>query len=168
MKTTTISLNDNLAMLKHIDVVWDILNEGYANVKGGLFFRSKMELLESTSLWKVILFKGVAVAVTIYKAKRGLKLVAMSVGRKFRDIAVTALGKLIRRDLKRCWMELSEAAEKFVLKNGGVDYVVPNHMVEKILEKEVVLSADGIHYEREVMAMRKEKILLGTIKLAEK
>ena len=161
--TKTISLKNENEMLKHIDSVWAILEEGYANVKGGLFFKSKSELLKTTVLWKVILFQGNVVAVTIYKAKKGLKLVAMSVSKIFRDIAVTALALLIKRDLKTCWMELSEAAERFVMKNGGDNFIVPNYLVEKILGKEVCLADDGIHYTRKVMKMNKEKVLLGTI-----
>jgi hypothetical protein len=62
-------------------------------------------------------------------------------------------------------MELSEAAEKFVMQLGGDKYILPNHMVEKILGKEVIPVEDGIHYIREIMKIKKEKILLGTVKL---
>ncbi|MEA2092274.1 MAG: hypothetical protein U9O83_07915 [Campylobacterota bacterium] len=168
MKTTTkiLMLKKENEMLNYIDRVWEVLEEGYENVKGGLYFKSKSELLTNTTLWKVVLFQGKVVAVTIYKAKKGLKLVAMSISNKFRDVALSALARLIRRDLKICWMELSEAAESFVMKHGGKDYIVPNHLVEKILGKNILLADDGMHYTREVMHMKKKKILLGTIKIS--
>jgi hypothetical protein len=62
-------------------------------------------------------------------------------------------------------MELSEAAERFVLKLGGDKYIFPNHIAEKLLGKEINLANDGIHYTREIMGVRKEKILLGTVRL---
>lgn len=166
--TETIIVDAREEKEKYVDSVWEVLKEGYENVKGGLFFKSKLELLKSTKMWKVILFHGAVVAVTIYKVKNGLKIVALSVGQKFRDIAVAALARLIKHDLKSCWMELSEAAEKFVMKNGGKHYVVPNYLVENILGKEVSLADDGIHYIREVMGMRKKKILLGTVRMSER
>ena len=97
-------------------------------------------------------------------SKKGLKLVALSVGKRFRDIAISALEKVIKKDLKQCWMELSEAAEKFVLRLGGDMYILPNHLAEQVLGKEIQLTRDGIHYSREIMGMKKEKIILGTVK----
>jgi len=158
------TLNNREEKEQYINSVWRVLNEGYKNVKGGLHFKSKAELLEKTEFWKVICYQGEVVAVTIYKAKKGLKLVALSVGKKFREIAVSALKNVIKKDLKQCWMELSEAAEKFVLGLGGDKYILPNYLVEQVLGKEIQLTSDGIHYTREIMGMKKEKILLGTVK----
>ena len=149
----------------YVNTVWEILNAGYKHVKGGLHFKSKQELIEKTEMWKLIIYRGEVVAVTVYKAKKGLKLVAMSVGNKFRDIAVKLLGEVIQRDLKQCWMELSEAAERFVMNLGGAKYVLPNYVAEKVLGKQVEPVGDGVHYVREIMGVKKEKILLGTVKL---
>lgn len=159
------TITDTAQKEHYLNDVWSILQEGYKSVKGGLFFKSRLDLVIKTDMWKVICYQGKVVAVTIYKAKRGLKLVALSAGRKFRDVAIEALKKVIRRDLNQCWMELSEAAEKFVMQLGGDKYILPNHMVEKILGKEVIPVEDGIHYIREIMKIKKEKILLGTVKL---
>jgi len=158
-------LNSNKEKEKYIDEVWDVLTEGYRKVQGGLHFKSKYELIISTEFWKVICYKGKVIATTVYKAKKGLKLVALSVGNFFRDIAISELKKVIKRDLKYCWMELSEAAEKFVMKLGGEKYIFPSAMVARVLGKEVELIDDGIHYIRLIMGTKKEKVLLGTIKL---
>jgi len=158
------TLNNKGQKEQYVNDVWQVLVEGYKNVQGGLYFKSKVELIANTHIWKVICYRGEVVAVTIYKAKKGLKLVALSAGRKFRNIAVEALKKVIKRDLKKCWMELSEAAEKFVLQLGGDKYVLTNDVVESVLGKEIKPIEDGVHYMREIMGIQKQKILLGTVK----
>jgi len=148
---------------RHIDRVWELLEEGYKDVKGGLFFTSKENLLNTTSQWKIIICNNKIIAVTIYKSKKGLKLVAMTASKvaEYKKIAVKALAKLIKKDLKSCWMELSEAAERFVMKFAS-NYIVKNNLVAQIIDKEITLSADGIHYYRTIKNINKEKILLGT------
>jgi len=150
----------------YINSVWEVLSKAYEGVKGGLFFSSKKELITSTVLWQVILHKNKVVGVTIYKAKHGLKLVALAIDNKMKEIAKSALSKVIRADFKKCWMELSEAAERFVMKLGGDKYILPNHLVSAVINKEVGLVSDGIHYVRNIMGEEKEKVLLGTVKIA--
>ncbi len=149
--------------LKYIDIVWKLLEEGYRDVKGGLFFKTKEDLLNATTQWKVIICKNIIIGVTVYKAKRGLKLVALCVTKIdiYKKLALQALEKLIKSDLKKCWMELSEGAERFVMKFAK-EYVVQNYLVAQILGKEIELSTDGMHYTREIKNIKKEKILLGT------
>ena len=159
----TVTLKRNTERSKHINSVWELLEDGYKDVKGGLFFKSKEELLNTTYQWKVIMLNNKIIAVTVYKAKKGLKLVAMTVSKanEYKKIAVTALAKLIQKDLKTCWMELSEDAEKFVMKFAS-EYTVKNSLVAQIIEKDIILSADGVHYFRTIKNINKEKILLGT------
>ena len=80
---------------------------------------------------------------------------------EYKKTAVNALAKLIKRDLKTCWMELSEAAERFVMRFAK-NYTIKNHLVAQIIEKEITLSSDGVHYFRTIKNINKEKILLGT------
>ena len=150
---------------EYVEEVWEILKEGYAKVKGGLHYRSKEDLIHKTDMWKVITYRGKCVAVTVYRKKQGIKLVALSVGREFKNIAISALRKVVKTDLKKCWMELSEAAEKFVMQLGGDKYIVPNNIAEIVLGKPIKLTSDGIHYVREIMGVPKEKVLVGTVKL---
>ena len=81
MKFTTkvLTLKRNTQKSKYIDTVWKILVDGYSDVKGGLFFENKNILLETTSQWKIIIYKGKVIAATIYKKKKGLKLVALTI-----------------------------------------------------------------------------------------
>ena len=163
LTTKTLTLKSDTQRLKHINCVWELLKEGYKDVKGGLFFTSKENLLTTTSQWKVIVSNNTIIAVTIYKAKKGLKLVAMTASKamEYKKIAVKALAKLIKKDLRTCWMELSEAAEHFVMKFAA-DYAVENSHVARIIEKDITLSSDGVHYFRTIKNINKEKILLGT------
>ncbi len=161
--TKTLTLKRDTQRLRYIDRVWELLEEGYKDVKGGLFFSSKENLLKTTVQWKVVVCNNKIIAVTIYKAKKGLKLVAMTASQAtaYKKIAINALAKLIKRDLKKCWMELSESAERFVLKFAS-EYTVKNSLVAQIIEKDITLSTDGIHYFRTIKNINKEKILLGT------
>ena len=160
-KTLTLQ---NISQKSHyVDSVWSLLKAGYQNVKGGLFFSSKEELINTTAQWKVIVINHTVIAVSIYKAKKGLKLVAMTAckAKEYKKIAVSALAKLIKKDLKTCWMELSESAEKFVMRFAK-EYVLKNTVAAKILDKEITLSEDGVHYYRTIKNIRKEKVIIGT------
>ncbi len=150
---------------KYISGVWNVLSAGYENVKGGLHFKSKIDLIDNTKKWKVVFCRGEVIAVTVYKAKKGLKLVAFSAGRKFREIAIATLKRIIKRDLAICWMELSEAAEKFVMNIGGDKYIIPSYAAGNVLSKDVAQAEDGVHYIREIMGIPKQKVLLGTIRI---
>jgi len=163
LTTKTLTLQNEAQKNNYIDAVWALLEAGYRDVKGGLFFSSKEELLKTTAQWKIIMLNHTIIAVSIYKAKKGLKLVAMTVSKakEYKKIAIIALTKLIKKDLKSCWMELSEGAEKFVMRFAK-EYVIKNSMVSKIIDKEITLSEDGMHYYRTIKNIRKEKVLLGT------
>ena len=159
------AVRDNKEKEHYINDVWDILKKGYERVDGGLHFKSKFDLIVKTYLWKIVLYKDSVIAVTVYKAKKGLKLVALSAGTRFREIAINALKRVIKRDLKYCWMELSEAAEAFVMKVGGDKYILPNSIAQNLLDKQVEPKEDGIHYCRTIKGVRKEKVLIGTVQL---
>ena len=44
------TLNNREQKEQYINGVWEVLKEGYKNVKGGLHFKSKTELIEKTKL----------------------------------------------------------------------------------------------------------------------
>ena len=163
LTTKTLTLKRNTQKSKYIEMVWQLLVEGYRDVEGGLFFEDKEKLLKTTVQWKIVVYKKRVIAVTIYKKKKGLKLVALTISKlsQYKKIALNALSSLIKKDLKNCWMELSEGAEKFVMKFAK-EYVIPNSLVSHILDKNIELNEDGVHYFRVINDIKKEKILLGT------
>jgi len=150
--------------VKYLDVVWEILIHSYTSVSGGLLFKTKDDLLTSTKLWKIIIKKGNVIAVTVFKSKHGLKLVAMGiVNIKQKKDVLLALAKSIEEDLKHSWMEVSGKAEDFVMKHcNAYKYMIHNAYARELLSKEIYLRDDGYHYYREISNLKKEKIIVGT------
>ena len=162
MKTLTI--NHSKDMQRYIAQVWLILVDSYAQVNGGLHYDSPEELIDDTQRWRLVVRHGQVIAVTLFKAKRGWKLVAMATCRNQKERARIALKRLIQADLSRCWMELSERAEAFVLKHcGGHHFVVHASLAADLLGKPVKMQvAGGFHYQREVCGFLKSKVIVGT------
>ncbi|ART83426.1 hypothetical protein CBP31_13010 [Oceanisphaera profunda] len=157
--------NDIDMMQSFVAQVWDLLVASYAQVSGGLNFSSKEDLMASSASWKLVLHHSRKVlAVTVYKAKKGLKLVAMATNQLFKDLARNALRLIISADLASCWMELSEQAERFVLKYcNGHRYIIHGSLVARLLDKPISMTdGDGFHYSRAINAQHKTKIALGT------
>jgi hypothetical protein len=161
-KTTTVS--NPVDKAKYIDSVWSILSEGYRNVEGGLLFENKVELIRNSSIWKLAIKKEKVIAVAIFKQKFGQKLVALSVDRGTNPLDSTeALAYIVRSSLGRAWMEVSEAAEIFVMKRcGGERFLIHHTEAAKLLKKTISPGIDGYHYERIIAGIPKQKIVLGT------
>ena len=162
-KTKTVIIDNKDDMNRYSQAVWLLLLKGYKQVKGGLHFKSIEELIATTSVWKLSLSDNTILAVTIFKAKKGLKLVAMSVNQIFKHDAKQALMDLINTSLNHCWMELSERAETFVMRHcNGKHYIINNQLAPKLLNKSIELSHDGYHYSRNILNIKKEKIIIGS------
>jgi len=77
----------------------------------------------------------------------------------------TMLKEIFQRTFGKSWMEVSEGAEKFLMKIGGKKFMIPNTLAASLTGKEILsLDADGYHYYREINGIVKRKIILGTIK----
>jgi hypothetical protein len=151
------------------DDVFALLQSAYQNVKGGLHFASADELVQKTALWKVIYFESTIVGVVIYKAKKGLKMVALAVatevGRVVQKHTKKMLSYLFKITFNNTWMEVSEGAERFIIKNGGERYFVSNQMASKLTGKEIWgLCDDGYHYKRRINGVLKTKVIVGNPK----
>jgi len=152
-----------------VDDVFMLLSHAYQNVKGGLHFESKEALLTSTTQWRVIYLDETIVGVVIYKAKKGLKMVAMAisdwVSYRVRKHIKTMLHEIFHLTFGKSWMEVSEGAEKFLMKIGGERFMVPNSYATALTGKKILsLDTDGYHYYREINGIVKRKIILGTIR----
>lgn len=162
----TITVTNKQRMQQYLAQVWDLLEKSYANVSGGLHYNEPAELLTDTQRWRLVFYKGCLIAVTIFKAKRGWKLVAMATCRQdsMRAQAHHALQRLIRADLPRAWMELSERAEHFVLYHcGGHQFLIHASLASYLLDKPVEhTTEDGYHYRRTVVGLLKTKVIVGT------
>ena len=150
------------------DEVYVLLYKAYANVKGGLHFFSPDELISKTSQWRVLYLDSNIVGVIIYKAKRGLKMVAMAISDTlnyaFRTHIKTMLSHIFKISFRNSWMEVSEGAEKFILCIGGEKFIMSNTIASKLTAKNILsLDSDGIHYYREINGVVKRKVIIGTI-----
>ena len=148
------------------DEVYELLKEAYKNVVGGIAFKNSKELVETTDKWELVFFENDLVGAIIYKAKKGFKMVAMgiktSLNKKIRNFTKEIIGWFFRLNFKQSWMEVSEAAEKFILKYGGEKYLIPNTYASKLTGKEILeLCDDGYHYKRVIQGIVKTKVLVG-------
>ncbi|MEL4369372.1 hypothetical protein [Shewanella xiamenensis] len=160
----TITITDKQRMQQYLAQVWDLLEKSYADVSGGLHYNEPAELLIDTQRWRLVLYRGHLIALTLFKAKRGWKLVAMATCRQHGKRARNALQRLICADLPRTWMELSERAERFVLCHcGGHKFLIHASLASSLLDKPVERSTeDGYHYQRTIAGLLKTKVIVGT------
>lgn len=152
-----------------VDDVFKILEDSYRNVKGGLHFTDKDELINKTDLWKIIYLDEIIVGVIIYKAKKGLKMVALgianSITHKSQSYIKSMLSTIFKLTFSNTWMEVSEGVEKFLIKNGGELFFIKNTMASQLTGKKILsLKNDGYHYTREINGIIKTKIMIGTFK----
>ncbi len=152
------------------DEVFELLRLAYANIRGGLLFASADELVMNTSRWRVIYFQSTIVGVMIYKAKRGLKMVALALSNtlssSLKQHTKTMLSYLFKVTFAHSWMEVSEGAERFIIQNGGERYLVSNALASQLTDKDIVgYCADGYHYKREINGVIKTKVIIGKPKL---
>lgn len=161
-----INIFDDKEKEKYIDVVWDILERTYAPIGWFQSAATKQELINKSWLWKLVRKNDKIVAVAIYKDKQGRKAIAK--GSDGSDIGKKAVKKIYLDDAslkdRNSWGEFSGAAEKLMLKYGGIP--VPNYMVKNILNDKKILSynSDGFHYTRIIGDTPREKIIIGNIK----
>lgn len=159
----TIIINCNQEKNRFSTQVWDLLTQAYLKVKGGLHFDSIEHLVESSSQWRLSVVGGEVVAAVVFKAKKGLKITAFCLNPNFYVLGKSELISMIKISLKTGWIEVSEAAEKFIMTYcDGTRYIVNNILANGLLDKEIVLNRDGYHYSRTVQNTLKEKLIVGT------
>ena len=165
----TEDINNSFEKALIADDVFAILKEAYTNVEGGLHFKNSDELICKTSLWRVIYYNATIVGVVVYKSKNGLKMVALALANfcsnSIKNYTKQMLSFIFKLTFNNSWMEVSEAAEKFILKNGGEKYLVPNKYAAKLTKKDILaLCDDGYHYKREINGIIKTKVIIGNPK----
>jgi hypothetical protein len=151
------------------DDVYELLKKAYATVKGGLHFTNSTELITSTALWQLVYHYETLVGVIIYKAKLGLKMVAMGinhmVNKKIKRHTKKFISYIFKKSFSKIWMEVSEAAESFMLKIGGDKFLVSNKYAVDLTKKDIKeYENDGYHYKREIQGIIKTKIIIGSPK----
>lgn len=167
MKTMT--LTKKMAMSLQLGNVWQLLTVAYKDVEGGLHFNSPQEIINSTVRWHVVFHQNKPIAITICKAKSGFKMVALAICQQSKVLAKKALRHIIIKDWPCVWMEVSEAAEQFVINHcRGEQYKIQANNVPALIGKTPTsIADDGFHYVRTIMSLNKTKIALGTPSLVD-
>lgn len=158
-----ISGNDRIAWKEK---AWDLMCAAYKNVAGGLHFNSPEHMLDDTHSWDVLYTENdQMLALLLYKEKHGQKIVGLGAteSQNYRHDAIAKLGEHIRQKLYSAWIEVSERAESFVLRNGGENHRISNHYASQLTGKSILnFQEDGFHYVREICGIHKQKIIIGT------
>ena len=162
-----LNIFDKSEKQKFVDEVWNLFQIAYSKVPGGfLSFKSKEDLIKNSFFWKLVRKKNKIIAVAAYKDKKGRKRVA--VGHDGTPQGKTAIKEIMTKDLERSFVEVSGGSEKFLMRQQqtiGKDFRIPNHLVSKILNKEILsLDSDGFHYTRNIKGQPFKKVLFGVVK----
>jgi len=148
-----------------VDDVYTLLAKAYENVAGGFLFANKDELIIKTDTWEVFYYEGNVIGVVLYKAKKGLKMVALAIdssSKHLQNYAKKMMSCFFKLTFSKTWMEVSEAAEKFIRKHGGEQFLIPSIYAKELLGKDVELCNDGFHYTRVINGIVKTKVIIGT------
>lgn len=161
-----IKLKDQQSKACYLAQVWAILESSYSQVPGGLQFANPEAVINDADEWHLIIENEQVQALTLHKYKQGLKLVAL--GKANTANAKKALKKLIHYALRHGWMELSDQAESFVMREcEGHHFMIHASFAAELLKKAILpASSDTFHYQRKIMNRVKTKILLGTPSLS--
>ena len=160
--TTFCKLTTDSQKQAYLPQVWEILQASYREVPGGLHYADPQDALDKTDEWHLIVENGQVLALTLHKYKHGVKLVALAKARL--PGARRALKQLIRYALRRGWMELSDQAETFVMREcQGHRFLIHASFAADLLKKAVLpAEGDSFHYRRRIMQKVKTKLLLGS------
>ncbi|MFY9178267.1 MAG: hypothetical protein WAO12_00630 [Venatoribacter sp.] len=165
MRTFNITTQTKMNFFK--TQVWALLCEAYSQVPGGINYSSVDELMLESCRWSLAIEHGQVKAVTVFKKKHGLKMVAFAKSREAGSTA--ALIALLNDALRIGWMELSDKAEAFVMKHcNGKHFLLHHFLVHQLLaDKNISLNVfSSYHYNRSILGRIKTKVALGTPKLA--
>lgn len=157
-----LKLKEKQDKAQFLEQVWNILEASYRQVPGGLHFSCPAEMLADTDEWHLIIENNQVQALTLHKYRHGLKLVAL--GKSRASCARAALKQLICHALQHGWMELSDQAEVFVMREcEGHRFILHASLAAQLLRKTIFpAEQDGFHYRRHIMGMLKTKLILGT------
>jgi hypothetical protein len=161
--TNNIIISNLVDRVNHLNRVWEILQNSYKNVNGGLLFKNKEDLLNNTNEWKLIFYNGHIIAVMVFKSKFGKKIVALGRDSNYGELSIRALALSLEKTLAIAWMEVSEKAEEFVFKYCNAhSYMIHRSLAYLLIAKAIEPLEDGYHYVRKISGIKKAKIIIGT------
>jgi len=144
--------------------VWDMLQKAYKSIGGihGAGFESPDDMVKNIAIWKLNIVHGELLAVVMYKdTPSGRKTVALATN--FQTNGKKALVDMMRNDLSRSYVEISDAAERFLKRAvpNWEQYQIPSDQVQDLLGKDVD-TIDANYYSRKIGSDTHTKTALGT------
>ncbi len=150
---------------KYVATVWDILQRSYSKLPGGFATAaSPEELIEKSTLWKVVTRGGDVSAVRIYRDQFGKKSIASGTNGTIQGKKDFLMLNSADVHLGRSWSEVSGAPEALMKKAGAKP--IPAKYAPMLTGKDIIeYNPDGIHYTRMIAGEPHEKAMYGMIHL---
>lgn len=151
-------------MEKYADDVWKILTKSYEYCGGMAGMDSKEQLIDETTLWKLVRKGGKIVACTVYTNKRGGRK-ACYAGSDGTEIGIRSLKKIMQEDNlipdREAWGEFSGKAVSTMFNQGAMP--VRAEIAKEIMkDKEFLeIKPDGYFYTRKIGGKPHTKLMMG-------
>ena len=145
-----IIIDDKQEIKKYINDIWNIMCVSYEDKGGFSTAQSPNHLLKMIDRVKLVFNENTIIACATHRISGGYKM--NTIGCIQNSDGKKALREIIKDDIKNFkewyWVEVSEAVEHYLKKYEG--YPIPNIYASLILQKDVELMEDDIHYKRNV------------------
>ena len=154
-------------MRKYADEVWDILQKAYAYCGGMAGMDSIQQLIDETTMWKLVRKEGKIVACIVYTNKRGGRK-ACYAGTNGTELGVQSLKKIMIEDNllpdRQAWGEYSGKAVSTMFNQGAMP--VKAEIAQEIMkDKEFIeIKPDGYYYTRKIGGHPHTKLMMGNPK----
>lgn len=164
---TNLFQDDEEEKRKYAEQVMEVIKRSYEYI-GGIKtkgFDSIENMIALIPMWKLAIRDGKVIAVSMYKDKKGRKMVACgSDGSRDGKLMVK---RFIKDDitLNRSYSEVSENVLKFIIKEYGADwvkYAIPSIEAIQLIGKDKAMPIDQYRYHRILSNGEKlEKVMFG-------
>lgn len=154
-------------MKKYANDVWKILTKSYEYCGGMAGMDSVEQLIDETTLWKLVRKEGRIVACIVYNNKRGGRK-ACYAGTDGTELGVQSLKKIMVEDNllpdRQAWGEYSGKAVSTMFNQGAMP--VKAEIAQEIMKDKQFLEIkpDGYYYTRKIGGHPHTKLMMGNPK----
>lgn len=151
-------------MKKYADDVWKILTKSYEYCGGMAGMNSVEQLIDETSLWKLVRRNNEIVACSVYNKKRGGRK-ACYAGTNGTEEGIRGLKKIMQEDNllpdRQAWGEFSGKSVSTMFNQGAMP--IRAEIAREIMkDKEFIeIKPDGYYYTRKIGGHPHTKLMMG-------
>lgn len=151
-------------MKQYAEDVWKIMTKSYEYCGGMAGMDSVQQLMDETTLWKLVRKEGKIVAAIVYNNKRGGRK-ACYCGTDGTELGVQCLKKIMQEDNllpdRQAWGEFSGKAVSTMFNQGAMP--VRAEVAQEIMkDKEFLeIKPDGYYYTRKIGGHPHTKLMMG-------